>query len=914
MASDRGITIRFTEVVTLQMCDHIGDKRLTCMSRRYQVFVVLWFVFAVISQLPAQQPSEEFVSDVVWSIAHEGCDVFVKNEMRSIRELQDCFTSTQSNPDARALIGSASFDAIKASIPIAIYRIRDEYNVKTNFDWVMDHEGRRSQFVQLLKSGDFSEIRSIYRALQSHNDMARNALSALSDHDISSLIEGRYEAAGSTLAPQIAIALRDHLLWTILHGGCEAFDGETIRRPQDLRECALRVERQNHNGEAVDLLSGASSDILALSLTRAVSRAKQEYRIKERFQLFLTNMGQLPHFKALVKEQQLEQARRKYAQLEEGDDTPFLLNVLADSEIAAIVNQHRLDISIPREMSEDKLTAFINLLDTRTVNITDETTAEDLQRILCSSDIHYLPDLMMCETSLRSVLKEKGLSVNDRGVVTGARTVDLPSIPPVGVPTLVTFRPGVTPSQAATALASAGIAQQDLHPAALIEPVPSTFGINVDCGTNGPKQYGSAISADKIQKDDVNLTGLVHVGIVDAGVDTNHPALKPFLWQIPMIFPNARWDKGSVGFDYLKRISDPAEEPVLKSHGTHITGLVTARVLSLWHTQLNGMNLKDHINVYSLKIAGVYGRSGEYGIPDFSFPSQALYEGMPNRMHLFNLSLKGPTFPMLRDQIIAHSRESLIIVAAGNDALDLNLKENLDCVSCNGTFRNGSEDVPLDVGKVGTPLDNVLLVGALDKTGLRTDSNKGDRVVEIAAPGSDICSTVLGGHFGVLSGTSQAAPLVTSTAAILLAEHDAFPSETKERILDTCDWDEGLKNQHLIAEGCKLNMAKAVISETDVVELTTGEWQRGIVKRDEIELTDAAGSKIDPSTVVRIWFTDHAGNVRVAIKGGGHKDAKLSSTKLHVNLRTNDKCLTGATNPCEIDTNKAHDVIFRWQG
>lgn len=109
-------------------------------------------------------------------------------------------------------------------------------------------------------------------------------------------------------------------------------------------------------------------------------------------------------------------------------------------------------------------------------------------------------------------------------------------------------------------------------------------------------------------------------------------------------------------------------------------------------------------------------------------------------------------------------------------------------------------------------------------------------------------------------------------------------------------------------------MAKAVVSTTDVVELTTGEWQRGIVKRDELELTDMSGNKLNPSTLERIWFSDHNGNVRVAIRGGGHKDAKLSSTKIHVSLRPQDSCLTGGANPCEIETNKVHDIVFRWQG
>jgi hypothetical protein len=313
------------------------------------------------------------------------------------------------------------------------------------------------------------------------------------------------------------------------------------------------------------------------------------------------------------------------------------------------------------------------------------------------------------------------------------------------------------------------------------------------------------------------------------------------------------------------------------------------------------MGLERYVQVYSLKIAtGIHG-----DIPDFTLPGQALHDGLPNQIHLFNLSLEGPRVPMIREDIIKYAPSALVVIAAGNDKLNMNAPENL---RVNGSFRKDN----------GAPLDNVIFVAALMDVGdLTPDSNRGDVAVEIAAPGNNIWSTVQGGGFGAITGTSQAAPLVTSTAAILLAERESFPAEIKERILATCDWDDKLSKSHLVAEGCRLNMAKAVITTSDLVELYTSSaqgtptWLRGTVDSTLLQVEDLKGKPVDSSVIQRIWFKDRRGNVRVALRGAGHISAKLKSSKITLVLRNGDICpLTHV--PCEIDAQDVHDIVFKW--
>jgi len=427
-------------------------------------------------------------------------------------------------------------------------------------------------------------------------------------------------------------------------------------------------------------------------------------------------------------------------------------------------------------------------------------------------------------------------------------------------------------------------------------------------GNNGLQWFSAAIGADRIRPSDLKLTTMSRVGVIDAGVDTQHVKLKPFFWKLPVTLPNVPWQRGSIGYDYVNDTADPSEfsapgiDGNLESHGTHITGLVTARGLAEWIPDIASLGLERFIQVYSLKIA-----TGTNGvIPDFTLPGQALHDGLANDIHLFNLSLEGPRVPMIREDILKHATSALLIVAAGNDGLDLNKSENLHV---NGSFRTDD----------GSALENVIFVSALMDVGaLTTDSNHGDVAVQIAAPGNNIWSTVQGGGFDAITGTSQAAPLVTSTAAILLAERAAYPSEIKDRILATCDWDAKLSKQKLVAEGCRLNMAKAVVSGTDLVELVAKDpavqpvWLRGNIDRTQLRVTDSRGVPIEANDIERMLIMDANGAVRVALRAAGHHSAQLLSKKIVIKLQDGYLCPHSGSGACNLDLLEIRDIVFGW--
>jgi subtilisin family serine protease len=411
---------------------------------------------------------------------------------------------------------------------------------------------------------------------------------------------------------------------------------------------------------------------------------------------------------------------------------------------------------------------------------------------------------------------------------------------------------------------------------------------------------------------DLNMTGdSIRVGLIDAGVDTQQPLLKEFFWKTPKVFPKTPWDKGSIGYDYIKKISDPMEDqkPGIESHGTHVAGLVTLRAFASWLQEFKTMPLKDHIKVYCLKIAGISRIFGteQVGIPDFSLPSNALDDGIKNEIHLFNLSLRGPENSLLRTFIDANSQVALIVSAAGNNTLDL---DSTAFSTYNGSFRDE---------KTHRPLPNVIFVAALtDQGDLESDSNHGKETVEIAAPGNQITSTIhsVPGQslLGLKSGTSQAAPLVTATAAILLAEHSgASPSRVKERILNTCDHDKTL--EQLVKDGCRLNMAKAVIANYDLIETSSGQWKRGQIDKTQLGIVDDKGKSVDSAEVDRMLVSDENGNVRIWMSGGeGQIRGRLSGTKIFIKPRDGETCSSSSAGLCNVDVSDTKDIVLRWGG
>lgn len=123
-----------------------------------------------------------------------------------------------------------------------------------------------------------------------------------------------------------------------------------------------------------------------------------------------------------------------------------------------------------------------------------------------------------------------------------------------------------------------------------------------------------------------------------------------------------------------------------------------------------------------------------------------------------------------------------------------------------GSNMNNVPDFPANVD-----LPNVITVASMDRNNdkLARFSSYGDRVVELAAVGEDVLSTVPGNGFKRMSGTSMATPKVTATAALIFAKNPSLSAaEVRQILMDTVDYDRDLEGK--VSTKGKLNTAAAV--------------------------------------------------------------------------------------------------------
>lgn len=130
----------------------------------------------------------------------------------------------------------------------------------------------------------------------------------------------------------------------------------------------------------------------------------------------------------------------------------------------------------------------------------------------------------------------------------------------------------------------------------------------------------------------------------------------------------------------------------------------------------------------------------------------------------------------VRDAIkYAEEKDVLIVVAAGNDAMDLNIE-------------GGVERYPNDNVNMGAEIsDNFLVVGALNpefgKNMVARFSNYGHYDVDVFAPGVKIYATVPNNTYQYLQGTSMASPNVAGVAALIRAYYPEFTASEVKRII-----------------------------------------------------------------------------------------------------------------------------------
>jgi subtilisin len=226
------------------------------------------------------------------------------------------------------------------------------------------------------------------------------------------------------------------------------------------------------------------------------------------------------------------------------------------------------------------------------------------------------------------------------------------------------------------------------------------------------------IGCEMTHNNGIDGTG-VKVAVIDTGIDYTHEDL------------DANY-KG--GYDFVFNDSDPFDGN--NSHGTHVAGIIAAE-----RNGIGVVGVAPNASLYAVRVLD----SAGFGTVSWV--------------------IAGIEWAVDNDMDVA-------IMSSGT-------KE--DCQSLREACRNASDAGVLlvaaagntDGGNVTYPAryDSVIAVTATDLNDSQASFSPIGPEVELAAPGVNIMSTTSGDGYGTLSGTSQAAPHVVGTAALIISSN-----------------------------------------------------------------------------------------------------------------------------------------------
>ncbi len=257
----------------------------------------------------------------------------------------------------------------------------------------------------------------------------------------------------------------------------------------------------------------------------------------------------------------------------------------------------------------------------------------------------------------------------------------------------------------------------------------------------------------------------VLVGVLDSGIDPNHPDLAPNIDVAASVnCTNAgRPDTSPTGWF-----------PTTSSHGTHVAGIIGA--------PRNGVGIvgvAPNVRMASVKVVNDAGSIyPEYAICGFMWAGLQGMDVTNNSYYVDPMQFWCDDQPDQRavldavERAVAWSTKQGVVhaAAAGNASYDL-ANKTTDTVSPNDaagiqrTINNGCKDIP-------TELEGVVTVASTDQASkLSSFSNRGLNVIDVAAPGSRILSTLPNNSYGLLSGTSMASPQVAGVLALMKSQN-----------------------------------------------------------------------------------------------------------------------------------------------
>ena len=322
---------------------------------------------------------------------------------------------------------------------------------------------------------------------------------------------------------------------------------------------------------------------------------------------------------------------------------------------------------------------------------------------------------------------------------------------------------------------------------------PNDPGYSQLWGLNNTGQSAGTADADidapeawDIQKGNPNLV----IGVIDTGVDYNHPDLVGNIWTNPGEIAGDGIDNDNNGYiddtrgwDFAYNDNNPMDG---HGHGTHVSGTIAGK-------GNNGVGVTGvawNAKIMPLKMFDDTG-SGGYTSNAILAINYATAKGVK----LTNNSWGGGGYSQaLSDAINTAGQQGALFIASAGNAT-----QNTDVTPSYPASYN---------------LSNIISVASTTRTdGLSYFSNYGATTVDLGAPGSDIYSAWPNSTYNTISGTSMASPHVTGAAALLWSQNPTWTAQqVKDRLMQTTDPISALSGKTV--SGGRLNINNALAGYT----------------------------------------------------------------------------------------------------
>ncbi len=329
-------------------------------------------------------------------------------------------------------------------------------------------------------------------------------------------------------------------------------------------------------------------------------------------------------------------------------------------------------------------------------------------------------------------------------------------------------------------------------------------------------QYHHTVMNNQVAWDTTLGDSSIIIGVTDDGVQLSHPDLASNIWtNTGEIAGNGVDDDGNGfiddvnGFDFITNTGDPNSQSSTQRHGTHVAGIAAADTN-------NGV--------------GVAGTAGNATI----MPLQWYDSSNPGA---WTSTVINRTYRYAADNG-AHIVTTSYNVNGwvGDPTFTAGLQYMYD----SGVLHFNSAGNGAEADPARTVFEQTLFVASTDSFDRKSSFSNWGTGVDIAAPGSDILSTVTNSSYDTLSGTSMSTPNVAGVAALIWSAHPDWTREmVAAQLLATADNIDALNPSYagLLGAG-RVNSGQALTTTIGAPQVAT------------LNGLPANGSSVSPSTVI----------------------------------------------------------------